>query len=142
MKNKLPIPLIVIAVVVILGIIGVVVYATNQGSNTKKTDSSKNMDKMKDNSKSADMKAVKSDTVKIENFAFTPAHISVKIGTKVTWTNEDSIQHNVVGDSFKDLNGPLLDQGKTFSYTFKKAGDYPYHCNPHPYMKGTVTVTE
>ncbi len=83
-------------------------------------------------------------SVTIQNYSFTPASITVKAGTTVTWTNQDSIQHSVVADdqSADAPNGPLLAKGESYKFTFAKAGTYKYHCSPHPYMQGTVIVTE
>jgi amicyanin len=70
--------------------------------------------------------------------------IRVKAGDTVTWTNNDSVRHNVVADerSAAAPEGPLIADGKSYSFTFTKAGTYPYHCEPHPNMKGTVVVTD
>lgn len=85
---------------------------------------------------------VSTNEVEIENYTFTPGNIKVKVGDTVTWTNKDSVQHNVMADkeSGDAPNGPLLSKGESYSFTFKKAGTYAYHCGPHPYMKATVTV--
>lgn len=77
----------------------------------------------------------------IKGYAFNPGTLTVKKGTKVTWTNQDVAKHTVSFDSMA-VESPFLGSGETFSYTFDKAGTYPYHCAPHPYMKGTVVVTE
>jgi len=79
--------------------------------------------------------------VSISGFKFNPGTLSVKKGTKVTWTNEDSAGHTVTGDN----GGPasaLLNKGQSYSFTFTSVGSFPYHCAPHPFMQGTVTVTE
>lgn len=86
-------------------------------------------------------------SVIIENSAFTPARITVKKGTTVTWTNEDSMEHNVVSDDDAPAGGPpktadLLSQGEVFSFKFDTVGTFPYHCTPHPFMQGTVEVVE
>lgn len=75
----------------------------------------------------------------IKSFKFSPTPLTVKVGTKVTWTNNDSSTHTVTADggSF-DLG--KLGQGKTASFTFSKAGTFAYHCDIHPTMKATVTV--
>ena len=143
MKKNLFLP--VIIVVFLAGIIGVVVYAMNQNKSTTSTTtdtSMQGMDKMDNSTSVSTADAKETNTVSIENFNYTPSAIKVKVGTKVTWTNKDSVQHNVVGDSFTDLDGPLLKQGESFSYTFEEAGTYSYHCAPHTYMKGVVVVTE
>jgi amicyanin len=81
----------------------------------------------------------------IAEFAYKPATLTVKKGTTVTWTNQDSVGHNVVSESGQPAggpNGPLLAQGESYSFTFNTPGTFRYLCTPHPYMKGTVIVTE
>jgi plastocyanin len=85
---------------------------------------------------------VAANTVAIKNFAFAPAAITVKAGTKVTWTNQDSDAHTVTS---QNNSGPLssaaLNTGQSYSYTFTKPGTYSYLCTIHPFMTATVTVT-
>lgn len=80
----------------------------------------------------------------IQNFEFSPAVIKVKAGQTVTWTNKDSIQHNVVANtpSPDAPDGPLLAQGETYKFTFNKPGTYTLHCAPHPYMHQIVQVVQ
>jgi amicyanin len=83
-------------------------------------------------------------TVTISGFAFHPSTLTVKAGTKVTFTQEDgSVQHNVrsTGTGAKTLNSPNLSKGQSYTITFTKPGTYTYICSIHPFMKGTVTVT-
>jgi plastocyanin len=75
----------------------------------------------------------------MNNRAYDPARVTVKIGDTVTWVNQDSPQHDVVADN-GEFKSSLFDKGATFSYTFTKAGTYPYHCSIHPGMTGTVVV--
>jgi plastocyanin len=77
--------------------------------------------------------------VTIDNFSFRPQTITVVVGTTVTWTNRDDIPHTVVSDDgvFKSK---ARDTDEKFSYTFDKAGTYPYHCSLHPKMTGQVVV--
>ena len=82
------------------------------------------------------------NSVEIADFAFTPANITVKKGTTVTWTNKDSAVHTVSGDTSDGPNSGNLSNGGTYSFTFNTAGTFGYHCNPHQTMHGTVTVTE
>ena len=77
--------------------------------------------------------------VKIDNFSFGPAAITVPVGTTVTWTNRDDIPHTVVSDD-KLFKSKVLDTDEKFSYTFSKPGTYPYFCSVHPKMTGTVIV--
>ena len=79
--------------------------------------------------------------VKIDNFSFGPATLTVAVGTTVTWTNRDDIPHTVVStDDPKTFKSKVLDTDEKFSYTFAKAGTYPYFCSVHPKMVGTVVV--
>jgi plastocyanin len=80
--------------------------------------------------------------VSIEDFAFAPANIVVEVGATVTWTNEDSTRHTVTSDDGDVLDSPLFGRGETYSHTFTAPGDYYYHCDPHPQMRGLVTVRE
>jgi plastocyanin len=77
--------------------------------------------------------------VKIDNFSFGPTTLTVPVGTAVTWTNHDDIPHTVVSTdgAFKSK---VLDTDEKFSFTFSKAGTYPYFCSLHPKMTGKVIV--
>jgi plastocyanin len=77
--------------------------------------------------------------VKIDNFSFGPATLTVAAGTTVTWTNRDDIPHTVVSDD-KVFKSRVLDTDEKFSYTFSKPGTYPYFCSVHPKMTGKVVV--
>jgi len=77
--------------------------------------------------------------VKIDNFSFGPQTLAVPVGTTVTWTNRDDIPHTVVSTDgvFKSR---VQDTDEKFSYTFTKAGIYPYFCSVHPKMTGKIVV--
>jgi plastocyanin len=77
--------------------------------------------------------------VKIDNFSFGPQTVTVPVGATVTWTNGDDIPHTAVStdDVFKSK---VMDTDEKFSYTFTKAGTYPYYCTIHPKMTGTIVV--
>lgn len=77
--------------------------------------------------------------VRIDNFTFTPAEITVTPGTTVTWTNGDDIPHTVVA-SDRSFRSPVLDTDGVFSFTFTKIGSFEYFCSLHPHMKGIVRV--
>lgn len=78
--------------------------------------------------------------VSIANFAFSPDTLTVKVGTTVKWTNNDSTAHTVTADD-KSFDSGNLDPGKSFSFTFKQAGTFSYHCAIHPNMKAKIVVT-
>jgi len=77
--------------------------------------------------------------VKIDNFSFGPAELTVAVGTTVTWTNRDDIPHTVVSTD-KVFKSKVLDTDEKFSYTFTQAGSFPYFCSIHPKMTGKVVV--
>jgi plastocyanin len=77
--------------------------------------------------------------VKIDNFSFGPATLTISGGTTVTWTNHDDIPHTVVSDD-KIFKSKVLDTDEKFSFTFSKPGTYPYFCSIHPKMTGKVIV--
>ena len=77
--------------------------------------------------------------VKVDNFSFGPATLTVPVGTTVTWTNRDDIPHTVVSTD-KVFKSKVLDTDEKFSFTFDKAGTYPYFCSIHPKMTGSVVV--
>jgi plastocyanin len=82
--------------------------------------------------------------------AFSPNPVNVKVGQKVIWTNDDSVQHTVTSgtpgspDSGKEFDSgltKLINKGETFEHTFTKAGTFPYYCQLHPTMVGKVIVS-
>jgi len=80
-------------------------------------------------------------SVKIDNFSFAPATLTVAVGTTVTWTNQDDIPHTVVStDKDRVFKSKVLDTDEKFSFAFSKAGTYQYFCSIHPKMTGTVVV--
>ena len=83
---------------------------------------------------------VATNAVRITNFAFSPATITVKAGSTVAWTNDDAIQHDVTFDS-GGINSGAMNHNDTFSHTFPTAGTFHYICSIHSFMHGTVIVT-
>ena len=77
--------------------------------------------------------------VKIDNFSFTPATLTVTAGTQITWTNHDDIPHTVVSadNAFKSR---ALDTDEKFTFTPSKPGTYSYFCSLHPKMMAKVVV--
>lgn len=87
-------------------------------------------------SQAASSKAV---TIRIVNFEFTPAIVTVAPGAIVTWINGDEDAHSVVSDT-KAFHSPALDTNDRYSFTIAAAGDYAYHCGLHPHMVGKILV--
>lgn len=138
---------IIVIIIAALAVVGIVVVR-NQNDKTEQTPAtSQNAPQASEEiaeQESHTEPAGETNAVSIEDFAFKPASITVKKGTKVTWTNKDTARHTVTPDEASDAfkGSELLDQGQSYSFTFDTVGTYTYHCQPHPNMKGTVTVTE
>lgn len=79
------------------------------------------------------------NTITIQNFAFNPLTLTIKVGENVTWTNEDSVSHQVKEDNGLFLSS-VLSNGQSFTYTFTATGTYNYTCNIHSSMHGKVIV--
>jgi plastocyanin len=71
-------------------------------------------------------------------FGFSPAAVTVRVGTLVIWNNPSVTLHTVTDPGVFDM---MLPSGGSVSYRFSTSGTYSYHCNIHPYMIGTITVT-
>ncbi len=79
-------------------------------------------------------------TIKIDNFAFAPADVTIAAGTTVTWKNEDGEVHRVQEDH-NGFSSAALDTDDSFSHTFARPGVYHYFCSIHPYMVGKIIVS-
>ena len=131
-----------IVAVVIIVIGGIVWFASRQGQNS--TTPANN------NSQSQTTGGTVQTTdqmVSIKDMSFTPAMLTIKKGVKVTWTNEDSVGHNVIGDDASLAGGlpasaDVLSNGQSYSHTFDTVGTFAYHCGVHPGMTGTIEVVE
>jgi len=80
-------------------------------------------------------------TIKMQNIQFSPKDTTVKVGDKVTWTNDDNTDHNVTADSGADFKSKDFGNGATFEFTPDKAGTIKYACTIHPGMTATLNVT-
>ncbi|MDQ6782097.1 MAG: cupredoxin family copper-binding protein [Actinomycetota bacterium] len=95
-------------------------------------------------SKSSTAPASGGNAVSIKNFSFAPQSLTVKVGTTVTWTNQDSTPHTV---QFSDKSIPTSEDltggtaKSTYTHTFAAAGTFAYICGIHNYMTGTIKVT-
>ncbi len=78
-------------------------------------------------------------SVKIDNFTFNPATVTVKAGSTVHWTNSDDIPHNVASTD-KLFKSKVMDTSEEFEYKFDKPGTYEYFCSLHPKMTAKVIV--
>ncbi|HLZ68996.1 MAG TPA: plastocyanin/azurin family copper-binding protein [Dehalococcoidia bacterium] len=73
-------------------------------------------------------------------WTFAPRPITVTAGATVTWTNTGISTHTVTADDGTSFDSGAIQRGDAWSFTFAKAGTFPYHCTFHSWMKGTVLV--
>jgi plastocyanin len=85
--------------------------------------------------------AVRAEKVEIVDFAYDPDPVTIQAGGKVTWINRDSAPHTATADD-GSFDTRTLDQNKLKSASFKTPGQYPYFCEIHPTMRGTVDVVQ
>jgi plastocyanin len=141
--------MVAVVVVVIIAVVGLVMAkkkntttsTTSTPSSTTQTPSDTTQTPSSSSSASSDS-ASQGSSVAIQDMNFSPATLTVKKGTTVTWTNKDSVAHTVTVDSGAGPNSGNLDSGKTYSYTFDTAGTFNYHCQYHSNMVAKVVVTE
>lgn len=129
-------------VVAVLAIGGAVALISAQSSSKNSATSSTDM---KMQTSKADTMPSEPNTIIISDYKFNPKAMTIKKGTKITWTNRDIAKHNIVTDDGQPAggpNGPLIAKGESYSFTFDTVGTFNYHCSPHPYMKASITVTE
>ena len=74
------------------------------------------------------------------SYSFSPAKLTIKIGTTLIWKDVSSAPHTVTSDDGTTFDSGTVSVGSSFRFTFKTAGSFSYHCNIHPYMRATVVV--
>jgi plastocyanin len=77
--------------------------------------------------------------VGIDNFTFNPGTITIPLGTKVEWENDDDIPHSIVETTGR-FHSAALDTDDKFSFIFNQAGTFDYFCGLHPHMIGKIVV--
>ncbi|MHB1486331.1 MAG: cupredoxin domain-containing protein [Acidimicrobiales bacterium] len=80
------------------------------------------------------------NTITIKNFKFSPTPLTVQVGTTITVHNEDNTTHTVTATDGSFNTGNIAGGG-TATFTVTRAGTFPYICNIHQFMHGTLTVT-
>ncbi len=73
---------------------------------------------------------------------YRPKNVTIKVGSSLTWTNNDTIPETVTSDTPGLFDSGQLAPGASWSYTFTKAGVFPYHSTGKNGTYGTVTVTQ
>jgi plastocyanin len=75
----------------------------------------------------------------VQDFRFQPARLDIPVGTTVVWTNDGQVVHTVSAEQGGFDSGPI-GPGERRSITFSQSGTFPFHCTPHPFMRGVVVV--
>jgi plastocyanin len=82
---------------------------------------------------------------------FVPKLVNVQLGIDnlVVWTNNDDTPHTVTADhsyadgySGKFNSNGVIKSGETYEFLFTEPVELDYHCEPHPWMTGTIIVTK
>ena len=81
-------------------------------------------------------------SVGMDDIKFVPEEISVDVGQRIVWTNNEAVPHNVTAREGADFASDTLQQGETFEHTPSEAGTIDYFCTIHPRQTGQITVTE
>jgi plastocyanin len=85
--------------------------------------------------------AARGDTVVVgvEDFRFQPDRLEVPAGTTITWVNNGQVIHTVSAEN-REFDSGSIEPGARRSITFSRPGNFPFHCTPHPFMRGVVVV--
>ena len=78
-------------------------------------------------------------TAVVQDFIFRPTRIEIAAGTTIVWTNGGQVAHTVTAEDGSFDTGPI-EAGQRRAMTFSTAGTFPFHCTPHPFMRGEVVV--
>jgi plastocyanin len=78
-------------------------------------------------------------TAVVQDFMFRPARLAIAAGTTIVWTNGGQVVHTVSAEDGSFDSGPI-EAGERRGITFSRPGTYPFHCTPHPFMRGEVVV--
>jgi plastocyanin len=111
----------------------------DDGNTVTQTETSGSTSESGGNAPAPSGEAVRAGKVRIVDFSYDPDPVTVQVGGKVIWQNEDAAPHTATADDGSFDTG-TIEQGKIKSETFKGAGTYSYFCEIHPSMRGTVEV--
>ncbi|KAI3601692.1 hypothetical protein D8I24_3477 [Cupriavidus necator H850] len=78
-------------------------------------------------------------TVLMDGTAYVPRTLAVRRGDVVVWVNKDPFPHTVTA-SGGGFDSKAIAPGKSWTYTARKTGVFPYTCTLHPTMTGTLSV--
>lgn len=84
-----------------------------------------------------------------DNFVPKLVNVQLTIDNLVIWTNSDEVAHTVTPD--ESLEDPYSGEfgstgvvlpGESYEFLFTEAVEFEYHCEPHPWMRGTIIIGE
>lgn len=78
-------------------------------------------------------------TAVVQDFMFRPSRLEIAVGTTVVWSNGGQVVHTVTAEDGSFESGPI-EVGQRRGVTFSRPGTFPFHCTPHPFMRGEVVV--
>jgi plastocyanin len=84
--------------------------------------------------------AAGSDSVVISNYSYAPVSATVKVGTTVKFTNDDSVEHTATSDTPGVFDTGTLNKGNVAHVKLNKVGTFSYHCSFHAFMHGAIKV--
>jgi plastocyanin len=79
--------------------------------------------------------------INIEQMKFVPDSVTIAKGDTVEWDNKMTFAHTATSDTKGQFDSGHINGGKSWSHTFQASGTFPYHCEIHKQMKGTVIVS-
>ena len=79
-------------------------------------------------------------TASTGSYGFSPATLTIRVGTTVIWKNVSAVPHTLTSDDGQTFDSGTVAVGGTYRFTFKTAGVFAYHCNYHPYMRARIVV--
>jgi plastocyanin len=124
-------------ILIILIIVGVGIYLISTGNNNSPAPVTDTTNQQQTSQPPPNL----TSAISIANFAFSPATLTVKVGTTVVWTNNDSVGHQIKSNT-NAFGSNILNSGDRYQFTFNNAGTFGYICSIHPSMKGTIIVTQ
>jgi len=82
-----------------------------------------------------------------ENYVPNKAKVLLGISNKVIWQNLDDTAHTVTpdhrtSDAYSGDFGSIgvIKPGESFEFLFTDAQEILYHCEPHPWMTGKISI--
>jgi plastocyanin len=78
-------------------------------------------------------------TAAVQDFLFQPARLEIAVGTTIVWINTGQTMHTVSAEDGSFDSGPI-EPGERRGLTFSRTGTFPFHCTPHPFMRGVIEV--